>query len=98
MELRVRLRMTSIPLPLGLVSFSGSHVCRFDINPWGVAMERIRVDHEYSFSHRQQACLKDFVGGPVWVLGKNEPQSEQAGFKVSLRVQDLQNFGALSGG
>jgi hypothetical protein len=27
--------------------------------------------------------LKDFVGGPVWVLGKNEPHSEQAGFKVS---------------
>jgi hypothetical protein len=55
-------------------------------------MERIRVDHEYSFSLRQLACLKDCVGGPVWVLGKNELQSEQAGFKVSLLVQDLQEL------
>ncbi|KAJ5915684.1 hypothetical protein N7466_011617 [Penicillium verhagenii] len=85
------LQFLSIIIPLGLLSFSGSHVCRFDINVWDQVMEEIPVGFGYSFSLRQLACLKDFVGGPAWVLGKSRPtpEIERGGMKVSLTVQDL---------
>ncbi|KAJ5938034.1 hypothetical protein N7454_004376 [Penicillium verhagenii] len=85
------LQFLSRIIPLGLLSFSGSHVCRFDINVWDQVMEEIPVGFGYSFSLRQLACLKDFVGGPAWVLRKSQPtpEIERGGLKVSLTVQDL---------
>ncbi|KAJ5407754.1 hypothetical protein N7509_001637 [Penicillium cosmopolitanum] len=79
-------------LPLALVSFSGSHVCRFDINLWDEHHDEIPVGLDFSFQSQELACLKDFIGGPAWVLGKMGEQEVQTGLKVSLTVQDLQEL------
>lgn len=84
--------LVSKVLSLGLVSFSGSHVCRFDLNMWGISVENIPLFEDYSFGLRQLACLKNFVGGPAWVLGKNKPEQGQERLKVSLLVRDLQEL------
>lgn len=93
-DLRVsQFSFISIMLPLGLVSFSGSHVCLFSQNLWDQDMVDIPVNLEYSFSLRQLACLKGFVGGPAWVLGRNDGRKNKGqGLKVSLLVQDLQEL------
>lgn len=85
-------RFLSTVLSIGVVSFSGSHVCRFDQNLWGQEMNEISVGCGYSFFPRQLACLKDFIGGPAWVLCKSRPQAERKRLKVSLMVQDLQEL------
>ncbi|KAJ6043281.1 hypothetical protein N7460_004636 [Penicillium canescens] len=82
----------STALLVGLVSFSGSHVCRFDLNLWKETRNEISVGQEYYFTLRKLACLKDFIGGPAWVLGKSRATSEQRGLKISLTVQDLQEL------
>lgn len=79
-------------LPLALVSFSGSHVCRFDMKLWDKIIDEIPVGLGFSFQSRELACLKNFIGGPAWVLGKSGSQKVQAGLKVSLTVQDLQEL------
>lgn len=79
-------------LPLALVSFSGSHVCRFDMNLWRQYTDEIPVGLGFSFRPRELACLKDFICGPAWVLGKTGTQTAQEGLKVSLLVQDLQEL------
>jgi hypothetical protein len=87
----------SAALPVGLLSFSGSHVCRFDLNLWGQPMDCIPVGLEYSFKPRELACLTNFVGGPAWVLGRepqlgHKTQTEERRLKLSLTVQDLQEL------
>ncbi|KAJ5823845.1 hypothetical protein N7447_006185 [Penicillium robsamsonii] len=78
-------------LSIGLVSFSGSHVCRFDMNLWNENMEKIPVGFDgYAFRPQKLACLDDFVGGPAWVLGKTSAQSD--GMKICFTVQDLQEL------
>ncbi|KAF3386511.1 hypothetical protein F1880_000969 [Penicillium rolfsii] len=79
-------------LSLGLVSFSGSHVCRFDMNLWGEERKGIALGNGYSFALHNLACLKDFVGGPAWILGKDQDVSDGVGLKVSLTVKDLQEL------
>ncbi|KAJ5374333.1 hypothetical protein N7517_006339 [Penicillium concentricum] len=75
-------------LSIGLVSFSGSHVSRFDINLWDQEMEKIPVSLDgYAFMPRKLACLDDFIGGPAWILGKASAPS--GGMKISLTLQDL---------
>ncbi|KAJ6028342.1 hypothetical protein N7540_003918 [Penicillium herquei] len=77
---------------IGLLSFSGSHVCRFDMNIWDQDVAEIPVGAGLSFRRRELACLKDFIGGPIWVLGKSGLRMEQAPLKISLLVQDLQEL------
>ncbi|KZN93642.1 hypothetical protein EN45_038260 [Penicillium chrysogenum] len=78
-------------LSIGIVSFSGSHVCRFDINLWDEEMEEIPVGFGgYAFKPRKLACLDDFIGGPAWILGKVSAPPE--GMKISLTVQDIQEL------
>ncbi|KAJ5412620.1 uncharacterized protein N7487_006979 [Penicillium crustosum] len=85
------LRFLCTILSIGIVSFSGSHVCRFDINLWDQEMEEIPIGFEgYVFKPRKLACLDDFIGGPAWILGK-APVSSEA-LKISLTVQDLQEL------
>ncbi|OQE00630.1 hypothetical protein PENVUL_c048G07399 [Penicillium vulpinum] len=79
-------------LLVGLVSFSGSHVCSFDVNLWRRSVIEIPVGFEFSFRRRDLACLRDFVGGPAWVLGRQSVKSNGTGVKVSLTVQDLQEL------
>ncbi|RMJ28580.1 hypothetical protein PHISP_00540 [Aspergillus sp. HF37] len=55
-------------------------------------MDCIPVGLEYSFKPRELACLTDFIGGPAWVLGRTETQTEKRRLKVSLIVQDLQEL------
>ncbi|CAG7920132.1 unnamed protein product [Penicillium olsonii] len=58
-------------LSVGLLSFSGSHVCPFDANLWGRQVEDIHIGLAgYAFRPRKLACLDEFIGGPAWVLGK----------------------------
>lgn len=59
---------------IGLVSFSRSHVYRFDKNFWGEEKNSTPVRNGYAFALQELACLKDFVGGPGRVLGK-DPES-----------------------
>lgn len=85
------LRSLCTILSIGIISFSGSHVCRFDDTLWGQEMEEIPVGFDgYAFKPRKLACLDDFIGGPAWVLGKNRPPSEE--MKISFTVQDLQEL------
>ncbi|CAI7583344.1 unnamed protein product [Penicillium palitans] len=85
------LRFLCTVLSIGIVSFSGSHVCRFDINLWDQEMEDIPIGFEgYVFKPRQLACLDNFIGGPAWILGKASVPSEA--LKISLTVQDLQEL------
>ncbi|CAI7623458.1 unnamed protein product [Penicillium glandicola] len=85
------LRFLCTILSIGIVSFSGSHVCRFDINLWGQEKEDIPIGFDgYTFRPRKLACLDDFIGGPAWILGKASPLSE--GMKISFTVQDLQEL------
>lgn len=77
---------------IGLVSFSGSHVCRFDVDITGQPVEEIPVGLGDSYNLRKLACLSSFIGGPAWVLGKSEPLAQQEELKVSLTVQDLQEL------
>ncbi|KAJ5889903.1 hypothetical protein N7504_010713 [Penicillium tannophilum] len=79
-------------LLVGVVSFSGSHVCSFDVNLWSGSVSEIPVGFGFSFRRRDLACLKDFVGGPAWVLGRSRAKSEEVEMKVSLTVQDLQEL------
>ncbi|RJE19808.1 ZnF_C2H2 [Aspergillus sclerotialis] len=78
-------------LCIGLLSFSGSHVCRFDIKI-AQPTENISVGLGYSFRLRKLACLSDFVGGPAWVLCRSESQPSEHDMKVSLTVQDFQEL------
>ncbi|KAJ6072353.1 hypothetical protein N7467_010438 [Penicillium canescens] len=85
------LRFLCTILSIGIVSFSGSHVCRFDDNLWDQEMEEIAVGFDgYAFKPRNLACLDDFIGGPAWILGKASAPSE--GMKISFTVQDLQEL------
>ncbi|OQE13189.1 hypothetical protein PENFLA_c052G10441 [Penicillium flavigenum] len=78
-------------LSIGIVAFSGSHVCRFDINLWDQEMEEIPVGFDgYAFKPRKLACLDDFIGGPAWILGKVSAPPE--GMKISLTLQDVQEL------
>ncbi|KAF9893461.1 hypothetical protein FE257_010773 [Aspergillus nanangensis] len=87
-----RLNFLCAMLSIGLVSFSGSHVCRFDIDITGNPVEVIPVGLGYSYNIRKLACLDSFIGGPVRVLGKNEPSDRQRALKVALTVEDLQEL------
>ncbi|KAJ5634279.1 hypothetical protein N7528_002121 [Penicillium herquei] len=78
---------------IGLLSFSGSHVCRFDESVWGQEIDEIHVGAGLSFRRRELACLRNFIGGPIWVLGKSEQSMQPAHrLKISLLVQDLQDL------
>jgi hypothetical protein len=79
-------------LSVGLVSFTGSHVCRFDENLWGEELSEIIVGQGHSFALRDLACLQDFVGGPAWILESGQDVSQKDGLKVSLTVKDLQEL------
>lgn len=79
-------------LSVGLVAFSGSHVCRFDENLWGEELSEINVGQGHSFALRDLACLKEFVGGPAWILETDRDVSQMEGLKVSLTVKDLQEL------
>jgi hypothetical protein len=82
-------------LSIGLVSFSGSHVCRFDINLWEEEVEEISTEfHSFIFQPRKLACLDDFIGGPAWILRGRywEEEQEPQGAKLSLTVQDVQEL------
>ena len=79
-------------LTIGLVSFSGSHVCPFDKNLWGEEKNSTSVRNGYAFALHELACLKDFVDGPAWVLGKDPESSQAHGLKISLTVKGLQEL------
>ncbi|KAJ6019013.1 hypothetical protein N7522_001080 [Penicillium canescens] len=84
-----------IVLSIGLLSFTDSHVYRFDLKVWNKEMEEIAVGlDEYSFQPRKLACLDDFVGGPAWILGQGtkKEQQQQEGMKLSITIQDLQEL------
>ncbi|KAJ5353348.1 hypothetical protein N7452_002322 [Penicillium brevicompactum] len=75
LDLLDSLRILCSILSIGLVAFSGSHVCRFDVTNWGQQMKQIPIGlDQYAFRARKLACLDDFIGGPAWVLGKTEDQ------------------------
>jgi hypothetical protein len=73
----VSLRVLCMILSIGLLAFSGSHVCRFDVTLWNREMEKICIgSYDYAFRPRKLACLDDFIGGPAWVLSKAHTPAE----------------------
>lgn len=91
LDLEQILRFLCEILAIGIISFSGSHVCPFDINLWDREVRYISVGFEgYSFKPQKLACLDDFIGGPAWILGKGSVPSQ--GMKISFTVQDLQEL------
>lgn len=79
-------------LSIGLVSFSGSHVCPFDLNLWGRSWNRIPVGFGYSYRPRKLACLDKYLKGPCWVLSNTRDELNEGSLKVSLTVGDLQEL------
>ncbi|KAL4922952.1 uncharacterized protein BDV17DRAFT_38524 [Aspergillus undulatus] len=79
-------------LPLGIVSFAGSHTCAFDVNSWGQEINDISVGFGYNFSRRQLACLNEFIGGPVWVLSSAKRMTDSPGMMVCLTVKEFQQL------
>ncbi|KAL2831107.1 hypothetical protein BDW59DRAFT_158052 [Aspergillus cavernicola] len=79
-------------LSIAIVSFAGSHVCAFDISNLGEEVYDIPVGLGYSFVRRPLACLDGLIGGPLWVLGKNERTQDHFRLMLSLTVQDLQQL------
>lgn len=76
-------------LVLGLISFSGSHVCRFDLNVWGISMKTIDIGDGYKFTLRDLACMDEFIGGPAWVLVKERHITDVPKLKVSLTLKQF---------
>ncbi|GLI82219.1 hypothetical protein PoHVEF18_010644 [Penicillium ochrochloron] len=73
----VSLRILCMILSVGLLSFSGSHVCRFDVTLWDRETENICIgSYDFAFRPRKLACLDDFIGGPAWVLSKTHTPAE----------------------
>lgn len=92
-ELLPSLRFLCKALSIGLVSFAGSDVCRFDINLRDESVETIPVGFGLKFTLRKLACLDEFIGGPAWILGKHySTASPETGIKVSLTVQDFKQL------
>ncbi|KAJ5087227.1 hypothetical protein N7456_010843 [Penicillium angulare] len=78
-------------LSVGLLSFSGSHVCRFDLNLWGEEMDEISFGFDgYAYRLRRLACLNDFIGGPAWILSKARPRHElKEGLAAESAARDI---------
>lgn len=92
-ELLPSLRFLCKVLSVGLISFAGSHVCRFDINLRDESVETIPVRFGLKFTLRKLACLDEFIGGLAWILGKHDSTaSPETGIKVSLTVQDFKQL------
>ncbi|KAJ5622277.1 hypothetical protein N7528_005509 [Penicillium herquei] len=81
------LRILCRTLAIGLLSFSGSHVCRFDFNLWDEEIDEISIGYEgYAFKPRKLACLENFIGGPAWILSK--PRTPSRAHKQLGESQD----------
>ncbi|WPG98576.1 Hypothetical protein R9X50_00136800 [Acrodontium crateriforme] len=66
-------------LALATVSYAGSHCHDIGQIVWSSSLDYITFDNAYTrsgknlqFYRRPLACLKDFVGGPVWVFGSRD--------------------------
>lgn len=77
-------------LQIGLVSFSGSHVCRFDQSICGFSTDEVPIGLGYSFRHRSLPSLANFIGDHVWILGQSKTQLEQEELRISLTCEDIQ--------
>ncbi|KAJ6015527.1 hypothetical protein N7540_010118 [Penicillium herquei] len=77
-DLIVSLRILCQSLAIALLSFTGSHVCRFDLNLWDREIDEISIGFEgYAFKPRKLACLEDFIGGPAWILSRTRTSGSQ---------------------
>ncbi|KAJ5734419.1 hypothetical protein N7493_003205 [Penicillium malachiteum] len=96
-DLIASLRILCQTLAIGLLSFTGSHVCRFDLNLWDREIDEIGIGYEgYAFKPRKLACLEDLIGGPAWILSKARTPSrthEQLGESQDKELaQEMQNL------
>ncbi|KAL4946098.1 hypothetical protein BDV06DRAFT_218622 [Aspergillus oleicola] len=78
-------------LSVGIVSFSGSHACAFDVKVWGQKIPYFYICSSLGFSRQQLACLDAFVGGHVWVFGA-PVEFWGPDLILSLTVEDLQQL------
>ena len=74
-------------LSLGLVSYTGSHACDFDLSVFKRERATFLIDEHYIFCRRALACLNDFVGSSVWILGP--PHNIVTCYLVSITPQDF---------
>jgi len=76
-------------LALGLISFSGSHVCRFDQTVWSLSMKEFDVGYGYKFALRDLACMDELIGGPAWVLVRASENTKVPRLQVSLTLKQF---------
>jgi hypothetical protein len=82
-------------LSLGLVSYTGSHACDFDLSVFKRERATFLIDENYIFRRRALACLNDFVGSSVWILGP--PHNIATCYLVSITPQDFVDLWVLYG-
>lgn len=98
LQLSSKLRIEEKPLgslckalTIGLVSFSVSHTNRFDPDIFNKAIKKFNIGSGLNFSLRSLASLQDYLGEPVWVLGKNQ-SAQNLGLSI-----DVEDFAVLWG-
>lgn len=87
-------------LRLGLISYSGSHVCEFDRSVFGLNMRNqpIQVSDNIFIRRTSLACLQSFVGGPIWLFGRHDLTGGGAAYRVSIDINTLTDlWGPASG-
>lgn len=62
-----------------------SHANRFDRDISNKTIQKFKIGSGLNFSLRQLSSLQDYLGGPVWIMGKN--QSAQMG--LSINAEDF---------
>jgi len=80
---------------LGLVSYSGSHVNRFDLTAYSKPVIAFHLTGDFTFRQRRLACLEEFIGGPAWILERFPKDCES--YWVSISTDDFADlWGPLS--
>lgn len=80
---------------LGLVSYSGSHVNRFDLTAYSKPVIAFHLTGDFTFRQRRLACLEEFIDGPAWILERFPKDCEN--YWVFISTDDFADlWGPLS--
>jgi len=77
-----------LPVPsLGLISYSGSHVCTMDKSTFHTSIDCFHIHHEFFLQRRKLACSNEFVGGPACIFGRKDSGSTE--YLLSITVEEF---------
>jgi hypothetical protein len=75
-------------LEIGLSSYAGSHVSRFDLAAYGSPVDAFQLPNGHIFRQQSLSCLGDFIGGPAWVLESHGTRFPMD-YLVSITIDDF---------